>query len=64
VNGKPRIEVRHCSWTKKKLQEIEKRISAVEDTVEEIDTTLKENSKHKKLLMKTSKKPGSCGAYL
>jgi chromosome segregation ATPase len=33
-----------------KIQEIEERLSSVEDTVEEIDTTVKENSKHKKLL--------------
>jgi chromosome segregation ATPase len=33
-----------------KIQEIEERISGVEDTVEEIDTAIKENSKHKKLL--------------
>ena len=33
-----------------RIQEIEERISGVEDTVEEIDTTVKENSKHKKLL--------------
>jgi chromosome segregation ATPase len=32
------------------IQEREDRISGVEDTVEEIDTTVKENSKHKKLL--------------
>jgi polyribonucleotide nucleotidyltransferase len=29
-----------------KIQEIERRISGVEDTVEDIDTTVKENSKH------------------
>jgi methyl-accepting chemotaxis protein len=33
-----------------RIQEIEERISGVEDMVEEIDTTVKENSKHKKLL--------------
>ena len=32
------------------IQEIEERISGVEDTVEEIDTIVKENSKCKKLL--------------
>ena len=32
-----------------KIQEIEERLSSVEDTVEEIDTTVKENSKHKKV---------------
>ena len=30
-----------------RIQEIEEKISGVEDMVEEIDTTLKENSKHK-----------------
>ena len=34
----------------KRIQEIEQRISGVEDTVEEIYTTVKENSKHKNLL--------------
>ena len=29
-----------------RIQEIEERISGVEDTIEEIDTTAKENSKH------------------
>ena len=34
----------------KRIEEIEERISGVEDMVEEIDTTVGENSKHKKLL--------------
>jgi hypothetical protein len=34
------------------MQEIEKRISDVEDTVEEIATTVNENSKYKKLQTK------------
>jgi predicted nucleic acid-binding Zn-ribbon protein len=33
-----------------RIQEIKERISGVEDTIEEIDTTVKENSKHKNLL--------------
>ena len=33
-----------------RIQETEERISGAEDTVEEINTTVKENSKHKKLL--------------
>jgi uncharacterized coiled-coil protein SlyX len=33
-----------------RIQEIEERISGVEDTIENIDTNVKENSKHKKLL--------------
>ena len=33
-----------------RIQEIEERISGGEDMVEDIDTTVKENSKHKKLL--------------
>jgi predicted transcriptional regulator len=31
----------------KRIQEIEERISGVEEIVEEIDTTVKEDSKHK-----------------
>jgi hypothetical protein len=31
-----------------RIQEIDERISGVEDTVKEIDITIKENSKHKK----------------
>jgi uncharacterized coiled-coil protein SlyX len=34
----------------KRIQEIEKRISGVEDTIENIDTAVKENAKSKKLL--------------
>jgi archaellum component FlaC len=33
-----------------RIQEIEERMSGVEDTLEEIDTTVKENSKYRKLL--------------
>ena len=33
-----------------RVQETEERISGVKYTIEEIDTTVKENSKHKKLL--------------
>jgi methyl-accepting chemotaxis protein len=33
-----------------RIQEIKERISGVKDIIEEIDTTLKENSKHKKLI--------------
>jgi hypothetical protein len=33
-----------------KIQEIEERISGVQYTAEEIDTPIKENSKHKKIL--------------
>jgi hypothetical protein len=32
-----------------RIQEIEGRISSVEDILEETDTTVKENSKHKKI---------------
>jgi hypothetical protein len=30
-----------------RIQEIEERLSGVEDSIEDIDTTVKENSKHK-----------------
>jgi hypothetical protein len=33
------------------MQEIEKRISGAEDTTENIDTTIKENAKYKKILI-------------
>jgi hypothetical protein len=39
-----------------RTQEIEERISGVEDTLEDIDTTVKENAKSKKLLTQTFKK--------
>jgi len=39
------------------IWEIEERISSVEDTLEEVDTTIKDNSKHKKLL--SQKHPGN-----
>jgi hypothetical protein len=35
-----------------RIQEIKERISGAEDTIENIDTTLKENAKCKKLLTK------------
>jgi hypothetical protein len=34
-----------------KIQEIEERISGAEDTIENIDTTIKENTKYKKILL-------------
>jgi hypothetical protein len=39
-----------------RIQEIEERISCVEDMVEEIDTTVKENSKPKKTLTQSIQK--------
>ena len=33
-----------------KIQEIEERISGIEDTIEDIDTSVKENTKYEKLL--------------
>ena len=39
-----------------KLQEIEERISGVEDMEEKIDTTVKENSKHKNRITKSIQK--------
>lgn len=40
----------------KRTQEIEERISGVEDTAEGIHTTVKENTKHKKKTTTTKKK--------
>jgi hypothetical protein len=34
------------------IQEMEERISGIEDTIEEIDTSVKENVKYKKILEK------------
>ena len=48
----------HVSITNR-TQEIKERISGVEDTMKEIDTTVKENSKHKKLT--TQNIPGNPG---
>jgi hypothetical protein len=39
-----------------RVQEIKERISGIEDTLEEIDTTVKENSKHKELLNQSIQK--------
>jgi uncharacterized coiled-coil protein SlyX len=33
-----------------RIQEIEEKISGAEDTIENIDTTVKENAKYKKIL--------------
>ena len=34
------------------IQEMEERISGIEDTIEEVDTSVKENVKYKKILEK------------
>jgi hypothetical protein len=39
-----------------RIQEIKERISGAEDTIENIDTTVKENAKSKSSLPKTSRK--------
>ena len=39
-----------------RIQEIEERISGAEDSIENMDTTIKENAKHKKILLKISRK--------
>jgi uncharacterized coiled-coil protein SlyX len=39
-----------------RIQEIEERISGAEDTIANIETTVKENAKCKKLLAQTSRK--------
>jgi hypothetical protein len=44
-----RSGITHISITNR-IQDVEKGIAGVEDTVEEIDTTAKENSKYEKLL--------------
>jgi hypothetical protein len=44
-----RSEITDVSITNR-LQEIEERIYGVDDIIEEMDTTVKENSKHKILL--------------
>jgi methyl-accepting chemotaxis protein len=44
-----RSGVRDASITNK-IQEIKERLSGIEDTIENIDTTIKENAKIKKLL--------------
>jgi predicted nucleic acid-binding Zn-ribbon protein len=40
-----------------RIQELEERTSGIEDTIENIDTTVKENTKCKKVLTQTSRKP-------
>ena len=40
----------------KKLQELQERISSVEDTLEDTDKRIKENTKHKKILTPQSRK--------
>jgi hypothetical protein len=50
-----RSEITDVSTTNR-IQEIKERISGVEDIIEEIVKTVKENSKNKKLLTKTSRK--------
>ena len=38
--------------TTNRVQKMEERISGIEDTIENIDTTVKENAKYKKFLTK------------
>ena len=40
-----------------RIQEMEETISGAEDSIENIDTTVKENTKCKKVLTQTSRKP-------
>jgi uncharacterized coiled-coil protein SlyX len=54
---KAKEEITNANITNR-LQEIEERISRVEDTLEDIDTTVKENTKSKKLLTQKFKKYG------
>jgi hypothetical protein len=53
-----RSEIMNASITNR-IQEIEQRISGAEDTIENIDTTVKENTKCKNLL--TPKHPENPG---
>jgi chromosome segregation ATPase len=46
---KPMKEIIDASITNR-IQEMEERISGTEDTIEKIDTTIKENEKYKKIL--------------
>jgi len=39
-----------------RMKDIEQRISGAEDTIENIDTTIKENVNHKKLITQTPRK--------
>jgi hypothetical protein len=45
----------------KRIQEMEERISGAEDTIENIDTTIKENTKSKKQKAPNPKHPGNPG---
>jgi prefoldin subunit 5 len=44
-----------------KIEEMEERISGVEDSIKNIGTTIKENTKCKKTLLKTSRKSRTQG---
>jgi prefoldin subunit 5 len=45
----------HTSITNR-IQDMEERISGAEDSIENMDTTIKENAKFKNILIKTSRK--------
>jgi predicted transcriptional regulator len=45
-----RARVTEASITNNEIQEIKERISSIKYTIEDIDTTVKENTKSKKLL--------------
>jgi hypothetical protein len=55
----PKKEVRSHRYKLHQQNTIEERISGAEDAIEDIDTTIKENAKCKKIL--TKKNPGNPG---
>jgi hypothetical protein len=55
-NGKPREEVRNYRYKYHQQNTRDRRILGVDDTIEEIGTTVKENSKCKKLLTQSIQK--------
>jgi hypothetical protein len=46
----PRKEIRNHRYISNRIQEMEKRISGAEDFIGNMDTTIKENAKYKKIL--------------
>jgi hypothetical protein len=56
---KPRKEIRsHNASIANRIQETEERFSGEEDSTENIDTTIKENAKGKKILSQSIQDPG------
>jgi hypothetical protein len=55
-NARKEIRNHRCASIRNTIQKMEERISGAEDSIENLDTTVKENAKCKKILTQTFRK--------